>query len=265
MALALAGPRGPLWRLGTGPAAALSLCRGLLEPQPARGAPRSLSMKTSSRAVLAALAAAAKRLSGRYERFLARTCPRFHLLYSAFSGGVRDFILEVKEIRKIRSHMSRQGLSARQLPYREMERLRQFRRDVLKAVPIGLIAIPPFANFLVIVLMYFFPRQFLTRHFWTGEQRERFLAADAAARRASYGHVLGALAAATHSLHGHQQQQRLQDLCQEVQRGRQPCVAELCALRSLFSGSPLGLNHLRGSHLKALSRILFLTPHLPGL
>lgn len=30
---------------------------------------------------------------------------------------------------------------------------RQFRRDVLKAIPIGIIAIPPFANFLVIVLM----------------------------------------------------------------------------------------------------------------
>jgi len=30
---------------------------------------------------------------------------------------------------------------------------RQFRRDVIKAIPVGIIAIPPFANFLVIVLM----------------------------------------------------------------------------------------------------------------
>ena len=31
--------------------------------------------------------------------------------------------------------------------------LLQFRRDVLKAVPVALIAIPPFANFLVLLLM----------------------------------------------------------------------------------------------------------------
>ncbi|XP_010212845.1 PREDICTED: LETM1 domain-containing protein 1 [Tinamus guttatus] len=86
-------------------------------------------------------------------RFLQRRWPRFYVLHAAFTGGIQALFWEVKEIGKIKSKMSRQRLSFHQLPYREMERLRQFRRDLIKAIPIGIIAIPPFANFLVIFLI----------------------------------------------------------------------------------------------------------------
>ncbi|NXU23507.1 LTMD1 protein, partial [Thalassarche chlororhynchos] len=234
-----------------------------------------LSTKAGSRSVLAALASKAKRINGRYERFLERTFPRFYVLYATFTKGIQALFLEVKEIRKIKSKMSRQRLSVQQLPYREMERLRQvrrsardvfwqFRRDVIKAIPIGVIAIPPFANFLVIVLMYFFPRQLLIRYFWTPNQQVEFLDAYDAIRRDSYPDVVESLALAARSLPEPQLQKRLRELCAEVQRGSQPRVAELYAVRSLFSGSPLGLNKLQVSHVKALSQVLFLTPHLPA-
>ncbi|NXW60244.1 LTMD1 protein, partial [Eurystomus gularis] len=237
-----------------------------------------LSTKASSRSILSALASKVKRVNLRYERFLERTFPRFYILYSTFTKGMQALFLEVKEVRKIKSKMSRQRLSIQQLPYREMERLRQvrrwarhrlgatgqFRRDVIKAIPIGIIAIPPFANFLVIVLMYFFPRQLLIRYFWTPNQQVEFLDAYDAIRRDSYPDVVESLALAARSLPEPQLQRRLQQLCVEVQRGSQPRVAELYAVRSLFLGSPLGLNKLQVSHVKALSQVLFLTPHLPA-
>ncbi|XP_009282523.1 PREDICTED: LETM1 domain-containing protein 1-like, partial [Aptenodytes forsteri] len=86
---------------------------------------RCLSAKAGSRSVLAALASKAKRINGRYERFLERTFPRFYVLHATFTKGIQALFLEVKEIRKIKSKMSCQRLSAQQLPYREMERLRQ--------------------------------------------------------------------------------------------------------------------------------------------
>ncbi|NWI30432.1 LTMD1 protein, partial [Sula dactylatra] len=235
-----------------------------------------LSTKTGSRSVLASLVSKAKRINGRYERFLERTFPRFYVLYATFTKGIQALFLEVKEIRKIKSNMSRQRLSVQQLPYREMERLRQvrcgqagdsfqqFRRDVIKAIPIGVIAIPPFANFLVIVLMYFFPRQLLIRYFWTPNQQVEFLDAYDAIRRDSYPDVVESLVLAARSLPEPQLQKRLQELCAKVQRGSQPRVAELYAVRSLFSGSPLGLNKLHVSHVKALSQVLFLTTYLPA-
>ncbi|XP_062453286.1 LETM1 domain-containing protein 1 [Rhea pennata] len=271
MALSRAGCCWALWRRGPGPglAAALRRCRGLLEPRSARGAPRHpvccLSTKASSRAFLTALVSKVKHINGRYERFLERTFPRFYVLYATFTKGIQALFWEVKEIRKIRLKMSRQRLNFHQLPYREMERLRQFRRDLIKAIPIGIIAIPPFANFLVIVLMYFFPRQLLIRYFWTPQQQVEFLDAYHAIRREAYSDVVKSLALAARSLPEPRLQEQLQELCAKVQRGSQPRVAELYAARGLFSGSPLGLNKLRVPHVKALSHVLFLTPHLPAL
>ncbi|XP_065609839.1 LETM1 domain-containing protein 1 isoform X1 [Cyrtonyx montezumae] len=158
--------------------------------------------------------------------------------------------------------MAQEGLSAAQLHYRDMERLRQqFRRDVLKAVPVALIAVPPFANFLVLLLMYFFPRQFLIRHFWTPRQQCDFGAAYHAARRAAYPAVLRCLATAARSL----PEPRLRELCAEVQCGRHPRVAELCAVQPLFSRPELQLSELRAVHVRALGRVLFLTPLLPAV
>ncbi|NXR29380.1 LTMD1 protein, partial [Cinclus mexicanus] len=50
----------------------------------------------------------------------------------------------------------------------------------------------------------------------------------------------------------------------QVQGGAQPHLAQLLALRSLFSGSVLALNKLRVDHVRALSQVLFLTPYLPA-
>uniref|UniRef100_A0A8C0EPR8 Uncharacterized protein n=1 Tax=Bubo bubo TaxID=30461 RepID=A0A8C0EPR8_BUBBB len=92
-------------------------------PETWKGATQCLVLAMS---VLAALASTAKRINGRYERFLERTFPRFYVLYVTFTKGIQALFLEAKEIRKIKSKMSRQRLSVQQLPYREMERLRQF-------------------------------------------------------------------------------------------------------------------------------------------
>ncbi|NWR80873.1 LTMD1 protein, partial [Centropus bengalensis] len=91
-----------------------------------------------------------------------------------------------------------------------------------------------------------------------------FLEAYDAIRRDSYPYVVESLALAARSLPEPQLRGRLQDLCAKVQRGSQPRVAELYAVRSLFSGAPLGLNKLHVAHVRALSRVLFLTTHLPA-
>lgn len=48
---------------------------------------RSLSSRATSRALVAAVAAAARRVSTKYEQFLERSFPRFYLLYNTFKTG----------------------------------------------------------------------------------------------------------------------------------------------------------------------------------
>ncbi|KAM4880963.1 LETM1 domain-containing protein 1 isoform 2-T2 [Sylvia borin] len=274
MALSRAAARGGLWRLGPSalspprermqPQLALGLSRSQVCSQLRRSQVRSLSSRAASRALVAAVVAAARWVNTRYEQYLERSFPRFYILHSTFKTGIQALFLEVKEIMRIKSKMSQQRLSTQQLPYREMERLRQFRRDVLKAIPIGIIAIPPFANFLVIVLMYFFPRQLLIRQFWTPKQQLEFLDAYDCIRRGSYPAVLRSLALAARALPEPQPRELLQQLCAQVQGGARPHLGQLLAVRGLFSGSLLALNRLQVDHVRALSQVLFLTPHLPA-
>ncbi|NXM76658.1 LTMD1 protein, partial [Serilophus lunatus] len=92
-----------------------------------------------------------------------------------------------------------------------------------------------------------------------------FLDAYDCTRRGSYPAVLRGLALAARSLPEPRPRQLLQHLCAQVQGGARPRLAQLLAVRSLFSGSPLVLNRLQGDHVRALSRVLFLTPHLPAV
>ncbi|XP_023801581.1 LETM1 domain-containing protein 1, partial [Cyanistes caeruleus] len=111
---------------------------------------------------------------------------------------------------------------------------------------------------------YFFPRQLLIRYFWTPKQQLEFLDAYDCIRRDSYRDVLRSLALAARSLPEPQPRQLLQQLCAQVEGGARPQLAQLLAVRSLFSGSVLALNRLQVDHVRALSQVLFLTPHLPA-
>ncbi|XP_066055346.1 LETM1 domain-containing protein 1-like [Chamaea fasciata] len=111
---------------------------------------------------------------------------------------------------------------------------------------------------------YFFPRQLLIRQFWTPRQQLEFLDAYDGIRRGWYLAVLRSLALAAAALPEPQPRQLLQQLCAQVQGGARPHLAQLLAVRGLFSGSLLALNRLQVDHVRALSQVLFLTPHLPA-
>ncbi|XP_040909552.1 LETM1 domain-containing protein 1 [Toxotes jaculatrix] len=200
----------------------------------------------------------------KYEGFLKRRIPRFYQLYHTFIEGFKLLFQDVKEVRRIKAKMSSDGVKFQDLPYREMEKLRQFRRDMIKAIPLVMISIPPFANYLVFVLMYFFPRQLLIRHFWTPRQQVEFRGVYHSLRAQHNWPVLKGLEHASHRIKDGHLQSRLQDLCAKVQSGANPKVSEILAVRSLFSGPPLGIKRMSVDHMRHISPLLFLTPRLPG-
>ncbi|XP_042348545.1 LETM1 domain-containing protein 1 [Plectropomus leopardus] len=203
-----------------------------------------------------------QKLNTKYEGFLKRRFPRFYQLYHTFVEGFKLLFRDAKEVRRIKAKMFSDGVQVKDLPYREMEKLRQFRRDMIKAIPLVVISIPPFANYLVFVLMYFFPRQVLIPHFWTPKQRVEFQALYHSLRVQHHQPVLKGLENAQVK-DGHLQS-RLKDLCAKVQSGENPKVSEILAVRSLFSGPPLGIKRMSVAQMRHISPLLFLTPHLPG-
>ncbi|KAF6721275.1 LETM1 domain-containing protein 1 [Oryzias melastigma] len=200
----------------------------------------------------------------KYESFLKKRFPRFFLLYHTFMEGFKMLFHDAKEVKRINMKMLYGGVKYQDLPYREMEKLRQFRRDLIKGIPLVMISIPPFANYLVFVLMYFFPRQLLIPHFWNPKQQIEFRSVYHSIRAQHHRLVLQELEDASRLVKNVQAQTCLKSLCDNVNRGANPHVSDILAVRSLFSGPPLGIRRLRVDQMRHISPLLFLTPHLPS-
>nr|XP_057907046.1 LETM1 domain-containing protein 1 [Doryrhamphus excisus] len=200
----------------------------------------------------------------KYEGFLKRRFPRFYVLHHTLVEGFKLLFQDAKEVSQIKTKMASHGVMYEELSYRELEKVRQFRRDLIKAIPLALISIPPFANYLVFVLMYFFPRQLLIPHFWTPKQQAEYRQVYHSLRAQHHWPILKGLQHASRKLTVSQLQRRLDNLCSKVQSGANPKVSEVLAVRSLFSGPHLGINRLTVGQMRQISSLFFLTPRLPG-
>ncbi|XP_076132485.1 LETM1 domain-containing protein 1 isoform X2 [Alosa pseudoharengus] len=165
----------------------------------------------------------------KYEHLLQQRFPRFYILYSTFLNGFRLLFQDAKEVREIKTRMLSNNTDRWKLPYRELEKLRQFRRDMIKAIPLLLISIPPFANYVVFILMYLFPRHVLIPHFWTSQQLVEFQAVYHSHRVQSYRPVIDGLMRAVPSIKDVNLQMSLLELCGKKQ---------LCSLLFLTSNLP---------------------------
>ncbi|XP_035015125.1 LETM1 domain-containing protein 1 [Hippoglossus stenolepis] len=203
-------------------------------------------------------------VNSKYEGFLKRRFPRFYQLYHTFVEGFKLLYQDAKDVRRIKSKMFFDGLKYQDLPYRDMEKLRQFRKNTIKAFPLVVMSIPPFANYLVFVLMYFFPRQLLIPHFWTPRQQVEFREVYNSLRARHHWPVLKGLENTSQQVKDTQLQSRLKDLCTKVKSGSSPQVSEILAVRTLFSGPPLGIHRMCVDHMRRISPLLFLSPRLPG-
>ncbi|XP_078287497.1 LETM1 domain-containing protein 1 isoform X3 [Rhinoraja longicauda] len=200
---------------------------------------------TAKRSTLSsAIISKAKRLNAKYEQFLEKNFPRFYVIYSTFFRGFHILYLDFKEVNGIRNKMANKGLKYNQLPYREMEKLRQFRRDVIKVMPVVLLAIPPFANYLVFILMYFFPRQFLIRHFWTHDQQQEFKEIYHSFRAQVYPDAVSGLIKAASKVKDKRLKKQLLTLGNKVQDGIHPEIFQLHMVAKLFLGHPLAIRRI---------------------
>ncbi|XP_004863017.1 LETM1 domain-containing protein 1 isoform X2 [Heterocephalus glaber] len=241
----------------------LQLGRSGLAWEAFRSSKLHLSPKSDMKSLISYVVTKTKVINGKYHRFLGRHFPRFYVLYTIFMKGLQMFWADAKKARRIKTNMWKQSIKFHQLPYREMEHLRQFRQDVTKCLFLGIISIPPFANYLVFLLMYLFPRQLLIRHFWTPKQQIDFLDIYHALRKQSHSEIISYLERVIPLVSDAGLQWHLTELCTKIQNGTHPAVQDILTLRECFSNHPLGINQLQAWQMKALSRAMLLTPYLP--
>ncbi|XP_022375157.1 LETM1 domain-containing protein 1 isoform X12 [Enhydra lutris kenyoni] len=111
------------------------------------GAPRSsklhLSPKADVKSLISYVVAKTKVINGKYHRFLGRHFPRFYVMYTIFMKGLQMLWADAKKARRIKTNMWKHNIEFHQLPYREMEHLRQ------KALSRAMLLTPYLPSFLL--------------------------------------------------------------------------------------------------------------------
>ncbi|TSU50016.1 LETM1 domain-containing protein 1 [Bagarius yarrelli] len=203
-------------------------------------------------------------MNKRCERFLQQRFPRFSILYQTLMKGFRLLLDDVKEVGRIKRNMWMNRLHYRDLPYRQMNRLIVFRRDLIKAAPLLVISLPPFAIGFVFILMCLFPRQLLFRHFWTPQQQRKYQMIDHKKRSQCQLKILDSLMLSAARVSGTYRQNLLY-LCAKVQDGKHPRVSEVTDVQDVFRAiSPLGLQFVEPHHLRLLASQLSLIVWFPS-
>ncbi|XP_053509480.1 LETM1 domain-containing protein 1-like [Ictalurus furcatus] len=193
-----------------------------------------------------------QKVNEKCERFLKQRFPRFSILYHTLRKGFRLLLEDVKEVSRIKWTIWINNIHYRELPYREMKRLILFRRDMIKAIPLLVISLPPFAIGFVFILMCLFPRQLLFRHFWTSQQQRKFQMIDHIKRSQCQAKILDSLVLTVPRV-SVSHQRSLLNLCSKVQDGTHPRVSEVHAVREVFfMSSPLGMQCVVPRHLRLL-------------
>ncbi|GFR31958.1 LETM1 domain-containing protein 1 [Trichonephila clavata] len=108
-----------------------------------------------------------------YEKVLETKFPSAFKIYQVFSVGTKTLYTDIKEYIRISSSLSA-GKSVRDLQRKELEVYFQVPKDLVKVAPILLLAALPFANYVILPVIYLFPRKCLSSQFWTLQQKVDF-------------------------------------------------------------------------------------------
>lgn len=189
----------------------------------------------------------------RYEAILTNRFPNAMKVYRSFMDGVKCFYIDVKEFLRIVKLLYFTNVSIHNLNRSELELYHSMPKDIMKIAPVLLVSTLPLANYVIFPLIFYFPRQLLTKHFWTIQQRAEFnvlnLRGRLTSNRPVFRHLQSKLYKVPNNAYLRDKWGRILGL---LGSGQHPTVAEILECKELFLGRPyhlLYINQLHARHL----------------
>ncbi|KAK9499813.1 hypothetical protein O3M35_002783 [Rhynocoris fuscipes] len=130
-----------------------------------------------------------------YEFQLEKRFPSAFKIYRIFKVGAQDLYRDIKLFIVIRKKLNLHNRNLRCLTRKELELYYQMPKDMIRVAPVLLISALPFTNYVVFPLAYLFPRQLLSSHFWSIQQKTQFAVLDQKSRLKYYKPVFRCLQA----------------------------------------------------------------------
>lgn len=187
-----------------------------------------------------------------YGIILSKRFPSTYRMLQVFTFGTKNFSSDVLKYMKVSKDLAfNRPIS--DISYREIDLYMQTPKDLRKMIPFLLISSVPFAQYVTIPIAFWFPRQFLSSHYWSIEQRNRFAIQDHTKKLYYYRPVFRHL------------QKRLSMIKSESGKclkafsklgsGTHPTVPEILELSPFFENEPYHLDSLSHTHLIGLCKI----------
>ncbi|XP_044752239.1 LETM1 domain-containing protein 1 [Coccinella septempunctata] len=187
-----------------------------------------------------------------YEKHIEKRFPNAVGLYRSFKEGTKNFIRDVKLYYSIVRAINKKQKILRDFTRKEIELYDQLPRDMLKLTPILIFSALPFTNYVIFPLIYFFPKQLLSQHFWTIQQRVDFSRSFLHERLLHNKPIFRHLQEQLSRLKGHELYEPWRDVLGKLGSGVQPEVDQILQCQELFVNEPYNLSYLRGIHIKHL-------------
>ncbi|XP_068149778.1 LETM1 domain-containing protein 1 [Drosophila tropicalis] len=190
-----------------------------------------------------------------YDKVLEKNFPKAMQLYHVFFDGVKDFFGDMKRFLKIAriANDSPQGIRA--LNRQELELYMQMPRDMMKVAPALIGCSLPMVGYAFFPLVFWYPRTFLTSHFWTLQQRSDFQNYYMKHRLQYNKSVFRCLQAKLKSLAGHQHHAEFECILGQLGSGTHPSAEALIAVKDIFAEGPYSLLGMSRKHVKYLVKM----------
>jgi len=186
-----------------------------------------------------------------YDKVLESKFPRAMHVYRVFAVGIQDFYREMKEFVSIR----RAGSALHTLSRKQLDIFYRMPREMKKVAPVLLISALPFANYVVFPVAYYFPKHFLSSHFWSLQQRFDFALEDHIKSLRYFRPNFRSMQQRISSVQDEKLRAAMNLILSKLASGVHPSVKEILEVQKLFKEEPFHLNSLHVQHKKALLRI----------
>ncbi|XP_068087152.1 LETM1 domain-containing protein 1 isoform X2 [Anabrus simplex] len=190
-----------------------------------------------------------------YEKLLESRFPTAMHVYRIFMVGIKEFYADMKSFFRIVKKVNASPEGFKSLTLQEIHLYYQMPKDMKKVAPVLILSALPFANYIILPLVYFFPRQLLCSHFWTLQQKTEFALHSQRRRLYNYRPVFRALQAQLDFLDDSPLKESWAHALSLLGSGVHPKPEEILLCKDLFCSHPYHLLHLYSSHVNALLRM----------
>lgn len=185
-----------------------------------------------------------------YEATLDRNFPKTMRFYRIFRNGTKEFFLDLRRYISLIKKQNLDGLNDKKRE--EIELAYRMPKDLLKISPVLLISMLPFTNYIIFPLAYYFPRQLLTYHFWTAEQRKDFMIVDHKKKFKYSRPLFHCMKMKVNYINDRCIQARWSGIIACLGSGGHPTTESVISCSNLFSSLPYSLEMLTDRHMKQL-------------